>query len=95
MCAPTEENRRSQIQRETLHDAPLISDMYPCVWLRQIVLTKADLIKPEYLSACVLEMQKDLRELVGEEAASEVPFSAVCGTSGSGVTKLWKELETM
>lgn len=63
--------------------------------LYQIVLTKADLLTPELLSACVLTLRNDLVELVGDEIGAAVPFSAVCGSSGSGVTALWKELEKM
>lgn len=58
----------------------------------QIVLTKADLLTPELLSACVLLLRRDLSDLVGQEAGSTAPFSAVCGTSGAGVTTLWKDL---
>eukprot|EP00752_Nemacystus_decipiens_P009438 g8437.t1 len=58
----------------------------------QVVLTKADLLTPELLSACVLLLREDLVELVGREASLAVPFSAVCGSSGAGVTALWKDL---
>ncbi|CAM9466179.1 unnamed protein product [Ectocarpus sp. 6 AP-2014] len=57
-----------------------------------IVLTKADLLTPELLSACVLLLRRDLSDLCGQEAGSTAPFSAVCGTSGAGVTTLWKDL---
>ncbi|CAM9743777.1 unnamed protein product [Ectocarpus sp. 12 AP-2014] len=57
-----------------------------------IVLTKADLLTPELLSACVLLLRRDLSDLIGQEAGSTAPFSAVCGTSGAGVTTLWKDL---
>lgn len=63
----------------------------PFVW-SQIVLTKADLLTPELLSACVLLLRRDLSDLIGQEAGSTAPFSAVCGTSGAGVTTLWKDL---
>lgn len=56
------------------------------------MLTKADLLTPELLSACVLLLRKDLSDLIGQEASSAVPFSAVCGSSGAGVTALWKDL---
>lgn len=58
----------------------------------QIVLTKADLLTPELLSACVLLLRKDLSDLIGREVSSAVPISAVCGSSGAGVTTLWKDL---
>ncbi|CAM9649213.1 unnamed protein product [Scytosiphon promiscuus] len=58
----------------------------------QIVLTKADLLTPELLSACVLLLRRDLADLIGQDASAEVSFSAVCGSSGAGVTTLWKDL---
>ncbi|CAM9275265.1 unnamed protein product [Pylaiella littoralis] len=58
----------------------------------QVVLTKADLLTPEMLSACVLLLRRDLSDLVGQERSSAVSFSAVCGSSGAGVTTLWKDL---
>lgn len=59
------------------------------------MLTKADLVTPELLSACVGLLRHDLSELLGTEASTGVEFSAVCGISGAGVNALWKELQTM
>lgn len=66
--------------------------IFPC---QQIVLTKADLLTPELLSACVLLLQRDLSDLVGSDKSATVSFSAVCGSSGAGVTALWKALAKM
>lgn len=59
----------------------------------QIVLTKADLLTPELLSACILLLRRDLSDVIGDVKSEATPISAVCGTSGAGVTALWRSLE--